>query len=170
MGKTIGMVMIGGAIAAFVLVALVMFVFNQDSGLSNSGAVLGFALFTLVLVLPLAGAGIFFLRKGGAEEAILADVRQERKLLNMVKTQGQVEISDAVFELNSTRDQVHQMLYSLVGKGLFSGYIDWDDGTLFSEQASQLRDLEACRNCGGQLDLAGKGVIKCPFCGTEYFL
>ncbi len=161
--------MIGGAIAAFILVALVMGVFSQD-GLSNSGAVLGFALFTLVLVLPLAGAGIFFMRKGGAEEAELADVRQERKLLSMVKTQGQVEISDAVFELNSTRDKVHEMLYALVGKGLFSGYINWDEGTLYSEQASQLKELTACRNCGGQLDLAGKGVIKCPFCGTEYFL
>lgn len=161
--------MIGGAIAAFILVALVMGVFSQD-GLSSSGAVLGFALFTLVIVLPLAGAGVFFLRKGSVEETELADVRQERKLLSVVKAQGQVDISDVVFELNSTKDKVHDMLYSLVGKGLFSGYINWDDGTLYSEQASQLRDLEACRNCGGQLDLAGKGVIKCPFCGTEYFL
>ena len=27
-----------------------------------------------------------------------------------------------------------------------------------------------CPNCGGQLELTGKGVISCPFCGSEIFL
>ena len=27
-----------------------------------------------------------------------------------------------------------------------------------------------CEVCGGQLELAGPGVIRCPYCGTEYFL
>jgi tRNA(Ile2) C34 agmatinyltransferase TiaS len=54
--------------------------------------------------------------------------------------------------------------------GVFSGYVNWDEGTLYSEQASELRNMTQCKNCGGNLTLAGKGVIKCPFCGTEYFL
>jgi hypothetical protein len=58
----------------------------------------------------------------------------------------------------------------LVGLGVFTGYINWDDGVLFSAQASQLRDLTQCKKCGGAVKLVGKGVVKCPYCGTEYFL
>ena len=88
----------------------------------------------------------------------------------MVKARGQVNISDIIVELQSSLPEVQDMIYKLVGMGVFSGYINWDEGTLYSEQASALRDLQECRNCGGQLSLAGKGVVKCPFCGTEYFL
>jgi tRNA(Ile2) C34 agmatinyltransferase TiaS len=62
------------------------------------------------------------------------------------------------------------MLHELVGMGLFAGYVNWDEGMLYSRQASELRQLSQCENCGGQLELAGKGVIRCPYCGTEYFL
>ena len=27
-----------------------------------------------------------------------------------------------------------------------------------------------CPNCGGDLQFAGKGLIVCPFCGSEVFL
>jgi uncharacterized protein (DUF983 family) len=30
--------------------------------------------------------------------------------------------------------------------------------------------LKRCPNCGAQLELAGKGLIVCPYCGTEVFL
>ncbi len=31
-------------------------------------------------------------------------------------------------------------------------------------------DFTTCPNCGGQLELGGKGIIKCPYCGAEIFL
>jgi tRNA(Ile2) C34 agmatinyltransferase TiaS len=62
------------------------------------------------------------------------------------------------------------MLYSLVGLGLCSGYINWDKGVLYSSEASKLRDLKQCPNCGGEIVLSGKGVARCRFCGTEFFL
>ena len=62
------------------------------------------------------------------------------------------------------------MIYELVNMGLYSGYINWSEGTLYSSEASELRTLDRCKNCNGQLELAGKGVIRCPYCGTEYFL
>jgi DNA-directed RNA polymerase subunit RPC12/RpoP len=52
---------------------------------------------------------------------------------------------------------------------LFSGYINWDDGVLYSKQASQLK-TGTCPNCGAKLELAGKGVVKCSACGSEVFL
>jgi len=72
--------------------------------------------------------------------------------------------------LHSSRDEVQSMLYELVNMGLYSGYINWKEGTLYSSEASELRNLDRCKNCGGKLELAGKGVIRCPYCGTEYFL
>jgi tRNA(Ile2) C34 agmatinyltransferase TiaS len=65
---------------------------------------------------------------------------------------------------------VQNQVHALVGMGVFSGYVNWDDGVLYSAEAANLRDLERCKYCGGELKLVGKGVISCPFCGTEYFL
>jgi len=48
--------------------------------------------------------------------------------------------------------------------------VNWDEGMLYSEQASELRERSTCAVCGGQLELAGQGVIRCPYCSTEYFL
>lgn len=100
----------------------------------------------------------------------MADIAQQRKLLNIVKTQGQVTISDMVLELDGTYDQIKDWIYELVGRGLFSGYVNWEEGTLYSQQASELRGETRCKHCGGELDLAGKGVVRCPYCGTEYFI
>ena len=87
----------------------------------------------------------------------------------MVKTRGQIDISDLVFELHSTSDQVRDDVYKLVGMGLFTGYVNWSDGTLYSREASQLTGTK-CPNCGGEQEFAGKGVITCKYCGTDVFL
>ena len=73
-------------------------------------------------------------------------------------------------ELQVPRDEVKNWIYRLVGLGVFTGYINWDDGVLYSAQASKLRELTNCKKCGGEVKLVGKGVVKCPYCGTEYFL
>jgi hypothetical protein len=79
-------------------------------------------------------------------------------------------LSDAAVEMQVPREEIKNWVYRLVGLGVFSGYVNWDDGILFSKQASELRSLQSCAKCGGKLEMAGKGVIKCPYCGTEYFL
>ena len=61
-------------------------------------------------------------------------------------------------------------LYDLVGLGLFTGYVDWRKGVLHSVEAAQLQGRQTCPNCGGELELAGKGLIRCPYCGAEIFL
>ena len=73
-------------------------------------------------------------------------------------------------EINGTRDQVQKYIYDLVGKGLFTGYVNWDKGELLAVDARQLNASQTCPNCGGQLELAGKGLVRCPFCGSEIFL
>ncbi len=132
------------------------------------GLVLGVVLSAFIAV-PFIGAGIYLVIRGRAEEAEMAHVSRQRKILDMVKTRGQVDISDLVFELNSTSDLVRDDVYKLVGMGLFTGYVNWDDGVLYSREASQLTGHK-CPNCGGEQEFAGKGVITCQYCGTDVFL
>lgn len=169
-GKTVGMILtVAGVVLAIALGLWLYFGFREGQ-LEASGAAFGGALFAGVLVLPLVGAGLFLFKKGSDEERDLARVREQRKLLDMVKTRGQVAVSDLVLELNANTDKVRNDIYDLVGRGLFSGYVDWDKGVLYSVDASALTAKSNCPNCGGQLELAGKGIIKCPYCGSEIFL
>ena len=75
-----------------------------------------------------------------------------------------------VIKVPFTRDGVRADIYDLVSKGLFTGYIGWDRNMLYARQASQLRAGRTCPNCGGEVNLAGKGIVRCGFCGAEIFL
>lgn len=143
--------------------------FTND-GLTGPGRILGLGVVLVVLVAPLIGGGIYLSVYGGREEKRQAEASQQRKLLNIVQSRGQVEISAVAVEMQIPREQVREMIYSLVGLGVFSGYINWDKGTLYSSEASHLRELKQCPNCGGEIELSGKGVARCRFCGTEFFL
>jgi len=143
---------------------------DDESGLRLSGAVFGGALIFIVLVLPLVAGGIFLYIRGGAEAQQFENAARQRKLLGIVESAGEISIADLALQLEGSRETVRADLYDLVSKGLFAGYVDWDRGTLFARQASQLRGQESCPNCGGQVSLAGKGLIRCPYCGAEIFL
>ena len=132
------------------------------------GFVLGVVLSVFIAV-PFVGAGIYLAIRGRAEEAEMADVSRQRKILDMVKTRGQVDTTDLVFELKSSSDQVRDDIYKLVGMGLFTGYVNWDEGILYSREASQLTGNK-CPNCGGEQEFAGKGIITCKYCGADVFL
>lgn len=170
MNRTVGFILIAVAVGICVIGGALLITGMVGNRLTTAGAVLGFGLLFVALVAPLAGGGIYAVVRGRREAETDRQAKMQRKILDMVKARGQVNISDIIVELQSSLPEVQDMIYKLVGMGVFSGYINWDEGTLYSEQASALRDLQECRNCGGQLSLAGKGVVKCPFCGTEYFL
>ena len=170
MGRILGIILIAGGIIVGIIITALMMVYRGEGSLTAGAATLGWVLGIVVLVIPQLAIGTFLLWKGSHEAATAAKADKERELLNIVKAHGQIDIRDVAVEMQVSKDEVHDYLYNLVGMGLYSGYINWDEGVLYSSQASQLRELTNCKHCGGQLELAGKGVIRCPFCGTEYFL
>ena len=167
--RTIGLLMAGGG--TLVLLGIIAWGLQGLSNDDFEGT--GFTLLVivaLIVLLPIILGGLFMVIKGRSEEKDLAEVDQQRKLLNLVMARGQVSISDLVLDLQTTRDAVQQSLTDLVGRGLFSGYVDWSKGMLYSVEASKLQGQHNCPNCGGQMELAGNGKITCPYCGADVFL
>jgi hypothetical protein len=168
-GRLIGIILIviGFGIAMIAGVFLAFQVSNEQMGVA--GALIG-AFVAFIPVAVLVGFGIYMFVQGGKEEAVESTMRKQRELLDIVKSRGQVGVSDLALEMNTSVDAVKAMVHELVGLQVFSGYVNWNDGVLYSSEASQLRELTKCKNCGGEITLAGKGVVVCRFCGTEYFL
>jgi ribosomal protein S27AE len=170
-GKTIGIVLIVFGIGICLVAGawLAASAAGPESNLRLSGAILGAAL-AFIVAAPAVGVGVFLLVRGRREAAAMAEVEKEQELLGMIRTQGQVSIPEAAIELDVDRSQVESWIYDLVDKELFAGYVNWDDRMLYSRDASQMRGNNKCPNCGGEVELAGKGVVKCPYCGVEIFL
>jgi DNA-directed RNA polymerase subunit RPC12/RpoP len=168
--RLVGLVLIGAGLFLGVVIPLWLYLGTEEGTLEGSGAIFGLALFFGILVIPLLGGGLYFFRRGQAEAKDLSRVQEQRRLLGIISTRGQIAIADLVLEVNSSRERVQNDLYDLVNRGLFSGYVDWSKGLLYSVEASQLQGKQTCPNCGGALELAGKGLIKCPYCGAEIFL
>ena len=85
-------------------------------------------------------------------------------------TRGQVTVNELVAEMQLPQEEIEQMIQHLVGKQLFSGAINWQKGVLYSVESQKLTGDQKCPNCGGDLKFAGKGLIVCPYCGSQVFL
>jgi hypothetical protein len=167
-GRIVGAIL--SAIGAIILVLAVLWLgANAGEGKAQtSGLIFGFGFFAIIALAFLA-PGVYMIVKGQGEVKEFAEIEKEKRLLNMVMTQGKVQLANAAVEMNLGIDQIKAYVYDLVGKGLFTGYVDWKSNTLFSTDASKV-GTTTCPNCGGQRELVGKGIVKCPFCGAEIFL
>ncbi|MCL5736300.1 MAG: hypothetical protein M1274_12050, partial [Actinobacteria bacterium] len=135
------------------------------SGSRATGVALGFVLFSL----PFLAVGIYLVMSSHGEIKEESKADKERAILNSVMTRGKVSIADLAIEGDLNRDQVKAYIYDLIGKDLFRGYVNWERGELVSAEAAQIKE-GTCPNCGGRLELAGKGLVRCPYCGTEIYL
>jgi hypothetical protein len=142
-----------------------LFVVSAATGGSPVTAAFGFVL----LSLPFLAVGLYFLLRSKGEVVEQTQADKERAILNAVMTRGRVGVADLAIENNASRDEVKRYVYDLIGKDLFRGYVNWEKGELVSAEAAQIKD-GTCPNCGGLVELAGKGLVRCPYCGTETYL
>ncbi len=142
---------------------------GEGPSVSRAGAVLGIALFGVVPLLILGGAGVYLFVRGGQEAVEMAGVQKKERLLGMIQSAGKVSIGQAAIEMKMTRDQVKDAIFELVNQGLFSGYVNWQEGMFYSKDLSQMQTTK-CPNCGGEREAVGKGIVKCQYCGAELFL
>ncbi len=151
---------VGLGISAWLVTGLI-----ESKGEGASGYVLGLVLFSL----PWFAVSLYLLlaSRGEVREESKAD--KERTILSAVMTRGRVSVADLAIECDLTREQVRDYIYDIIGKDLFKGYVNWEKGELVSAEAAQIK-ADSCPNCGGKVELAGKGLVRCPFCGTETYL
>ena len=95
---------------------------------------------------------------------------RQTRLAAIVIARGQIHMDDLAHELSAPGDLTRTWMYELVKRGDFSGYINWDEGVLYSKEAQRLTEAGRCPHCNGELSLAGKGVIRCRYCSSEIFL
>jgi hypothetical protein len=168
-GRLVGIILTIAGLGVAVIAGL--WIATQVSGETMSGgAAVTTAGVAFIPVALLVGFGIYLFVQGGAQAKEDTEMQKQRRLLDILKSRGQVSVNDMALEMTVPVAQVQTMVHQLVGLQVFSGYVNWDEGTLYSAEASQLRQLDKCKNCGGEITLAGKGVVVCKYCGTEYFL
>ncbi len=168
-GRLIGLIVIALAVAVFGGATIWAMSNNQMNSGGKSLTIGGCFVFAVLV----AGFGVWFMMQGKTETTQFAEVEKQKRILNMVRTQGTVQISSISLDMNMPVEKVKSAIYDLVGKGLFTGYVDWKGGKLVSADAATLNQAAIngkCPNCGAQLVVGGKGMIKCEYCGAEIFL
>ena len=168
-GRGVGILLILGGLVLG-LIGLAWLGSSVAGGALNIGGGLISGAFLAAVLLPMGGIGVFLLIRSVREVAGQASRSELRRILELMQGRGQIPVSELAIELETTRDEVQLHVHELVGLGLFSGYINWEEGVLYSSDTAGLRKLDKCRHCGGELRLVGKGVVTCPSCATEYFL
>ena len=168
-GRLIGVILIVAGVGIAIFAGLFIAVQTSEGIFDVAGAIFSAAL-AFIPVALLAGFGIYLYIQGGKQAAEESEMQKQRQLLDILKSRGQVRVQDMALEMNVSADKIQSMVHQLVGLQVFSGYANWKDGVLYSSDASQLRELDKCKNCGGEIELVGKGIATCKYCGTEYFL
>lgn len=175
-GRIIGLALIGVAVVMVLAAGIWIYgASNQTGGtqLQGGGAALTMGC-ALLIAVAVAGFGVWFLMQGRSEASQFAQVEKEKRILNIVQTQGTVQLGNMALEMNMPMDQVKSAIYDLVGKGLFTGYVDWRVGKLVSSDAAVITTAVItgrCPNCGApQVVVGGKGLIRCEYCGAEFFI
>lgn len=155
------LVIVGLGVASWLITGLA----EAGPNSPKAGYVLGLVLFSL----PFVAVGLYLLLVSRGEVKAETKADKERLILNAVMTRGRVSIADLAIECDLNREQVKEHIYDLIGKDLFRGYVNWERGELVSAEAAQIKE-DTCPNCGGRVELAGKGLVRCPYCGTETYL
>lgn len=152
------------AVGAFVLAG------RAAGKIDAPATVLGLGVFTFLPALLMLVFGVAAWRMGTAAARQAAEIALERGVLERLSARGELFLPQVAAEMHTSLDALREAVYRIAGKNLLTGYVNWQEQKLYSREAEALNRAGTCPSCGGKLELAGKGVIRCPYCGSEVFL
>jgi len=168
--KMVGGLLFVAAVGWLVAVGTFVAAGHAAGKIDAPATVLGLGIFTFLPALLLFAFGVVAWRMGRVLGRQLADIALERSVLERLSARGEVFLPQLAAELHVSVDAVRDAVYRLAGKNLLVGYVNWKEQKLYSREAEALNRAGTCPRCGGKLELAGKGVIRCAYCGSEVFL
>ncbi len=141
-----------------------------DGGDDAFSAGLGLSCLMSGALLICAVPTVLFTRSAWEQLAMEARADRLAAALAAVSLQGRVGLNELAAELGVELAALRQELDRAIQDRHFTGYVNWNEGVMYSEQAAALQQAGRCPGCNGAMALAGHRVIQCPHCETEVFL
>ena len=129
----------------------------------------GFAAGFVIFVLPFFAVAAYMLVKSFGEGKQLGELAKEQRVLDAIRSRGKTTVSELSKATGMAEPEVRAAVEGLVGKNLFTGYLNWKTGEIFSQEAAGIAGAKKCPSCGAQLEVVGKGMAKCAYCGAEIY-
>ncbi len=156
-------------IVILVAVAVAIAAFLWSGVASGQLQMSGFAAGFILFVLPFLAAAAYLLFTMLSEGKQLNALEKEQRVLDAIRSRGKTTFSELSKESGMGEPEVRAAVEGLVGKNLFTGSINWKSGEVFSSEAAELVGGKKCPSCGAALEIVGKGMAKCAYCGTEVY-
>lgn len=142
-----------------------------SGGYNDNSTDLSFLAFAFMFFfLPFFIIGAVFFWSGLRKSQTQYEEDLQQRLVDMITVRAKVPISELARELRVDEKRVRDLIYIVVGRKRFTGYIQWQEGILYSDEASHLLETQQCVHCGGKITIAGKGIVVCKYCDTEIFV
>jgi hypothetical protein len=168
--KNIALVLVLIAVGWLVAVGGFVLAGYRAGRIDVAAAALGLGIFAFFPALVALVVGGVVWAWGRRVDRELQDLTLERLLLERLEARGQLSLPELAAELRVSPEALREAVYRAAAKNLLTGYVNWQEQKLYSAEVGRLGEHPTCPNCGGQLELAGKGVLRCPYCGSEVFL
>lgn len=155
-----------GFVIAF-LAGLSLATANLTAGTLLLGIAVG-----LVVLVPVVGFGIYLRAQQQHIEAAHAPVStmfQQRLMMDALREQRQTTFGTLGHGLEITPQAVAELIRSLIGLRVFSGYVHWQQEIVGLLDADQQAALTACLICGERISLYRDTVMVCSRCAAEYY-
>jgi hypothetical protein len=143
---------------------------QQEAGELTPGGFGAGLILLSVIVLPIIGAGLYISVRGLVEGRRQKHREQLRRIAGVIQVRGRITLSELALEMGISMEELKKCLYELGAMGAFKGYADWQEGVLYCGEMAALVESRQCPRCGGQVDIAGRGVLTCKYCGTDIFI
>ena len=168
--RTIGIALLVLAFVWFGTMAAFVFTGLSAGKLEGLGPViLGLGFFGLMPALLFGTLGAIYLRQHRLESGKQREANLQEEILQRVMTRGSLKFDELAQELKVTPQAIEEAIYNVVGMQLFTGYVNWPGREIIAMEAEQISG-DKCPNCGGAIELAGKSMARCKYCGTQVFL